>query len=98
MAKVKKKKEPLVIEHEPKAVQEIFVVEIAYKSGQTSTFNQVIGTVTDHTGSFDHKENIHTPPVVPYENYMIIQQADRNSTYVNMDAVEELTIGVETNE
>jgi len=97
MAK-KKKKEPQVIEHQPKPVAPtLFVVEIEYKSGRTRTFTDVLSTVTDHRGTFDHKENTHTPAVVPYDNYMIVQQSNRTSTYVNMDAVEDLTIEVQPN-
>lgn len=33
-----------------------------------------------------------------YDNFMIIEQANRNSTYINMSDVQELKIGVMDNE
>lgn len=94
MAKNKKKKAPKVIEHQPK--KEVFTVVVVYITGSTSEYDNVIGTVTGHKDTYDHENGVPIPAVVPYNNFMVIQQKDRSSTYVNMDAVEELTISVKT--
>jgi len=91
----KRNKQPPVIDHEPspEKVQQLFTVEVVYKSGRTSTFDNVLATVTDHQATPDNKAQ----PTVAYYDYMLVEQADRNSTYINMESVEELTIGVQSN-
>jgi len=83
-------KQPVVIDHEP-VEQKIFVVDIEYKSSDTRRITDVIATVTDcnHTPE--------GPALVPYREYMIVQQKDGTSTYVNMTQVQQLTIGVQPN-
>jgi len=74
-------KTPVVIDHEP---QKIFIVDITYKSSDTKQITDVIATVSDHTQTH-------------FLDYMIVQQKDGTSTYVNMTEVQDLTIGVQPN-
>lgn len=89
-------KQPVVIEHDPvpvaanAPVRQLFKVTIMYLGGRERVIENVFATVTE-TYTTDG-----SLPAVPYENYMIVQVNNRDSIYVNMDEVEELTVGVQT--
>lgn len=68
---------PQVIEHQP---QKIFVVDIVFKTGRARQIKDVVATVTAHED-------------VSYMEYMVVQQKNGTSTYVNMVEVEDLVIG-----
>lgn len=87
----RRKKEPTVIEHAPAAAPlSLFKVVIQYESGAVTEYDNVTGTVTQHSPTPQEPA-----PPVPYRDYMIIQRTNRDSIYVNMERVEELKIGVQ---
>lgn len=80
-------RQPVVIDHEPR---KIFTVTITFKSGDVEVLDNVTATVTGHRGTPTED------PLVPYNDYMIVQQVNLNSTYVNMREVQHLTVGEQT--